>query len=77
MGRIHCIALTVALVAPIATPVLAAEPDQPASLITSNEAIRILVQNRLSEKFTAASEKKKDEQGALVEFYAVPDQKPL
>ncbi len=35
------------------------------------------MQNRLSEKFTAASEKKKDEQGALVEFYSVPDQKPL
>ncbi|HMK41854.1 MAG TPA: L,D-transpeptidase family protein [Methyloceanibacter sp.] len=77
MGRIHRIALTVALLAASATPVLAAEPDQPTSLITSNEAIRILVQNRLSEKFTAASEKKKDEQGALVEFYAVPDQKPL
>ncbi len=77
MGRIHCIALTMALLAPLATPVLAAEPDQPESLITPNEAIRILVQNRLSEKFTAASEKKKDEQGALVEFYSVPDQKPL
>ena len=77
MGRIHRIALTVALLAASATPVLAAEPDQPTSLITSNEAIRILVQNRLSEKFTAASEKKKNEQGALVEFYAVPDQKPL
>ena len=77
MGRIHRIALTMALLAPLATPVLAAEPDQPESLITSNEAIRILVQNRLSEKFTAASEKKKDEQGALVEFYSVPDQKPL
>jgi murein L,D-transpeptidase YcbB/YkuD len=35
------------------------------------------VQNRLSEKFTATSEKKKIEQGALVEFYSVPDQKPL
>ena len=35
------------------------------------------VQNRLSAKFTATSDRKKDEQGALVEFYSVADQKPL
>ena len=34
------------------------------------------VQDRLSAKFTATSDRKKAEQGALVEFYAVADQKP-
>ena len=65
------------MLAPFGTPVLAAEPDQPETLITASDAIRMAVQNRLSEKFTATSEKKKTEQGALVEFYSVPDQKPL
>jgi leucyl/phenylalanyl-tRNA--protein transferase len=32
------------------------------------------VQDKLSAKFTSASEAKKNEQGALVEYYAVPDQ---
>ena len=32
------------------------------------------VQNRLSAKFTATSDRKKDEQGALVEYYSVADQ---
>jgi murein L,D-transpeptidase YcbB/YkuD len=76
MRRVHRIAL-LALLVPFGAPVLAAEPDQPDALITPGEAIRIAVQNRLSVKFTAATEKKKDEQGALVEFYSVPDQKPL
>ncbi|HLO22498.1 MAG TPA: L,D-transpeptidase family protein [Methyloceanibacter sp.] len=66
-----------ALLAPFSAPALAAEPDQPETLITASDAIRMAVQNRLSEKFTATSEKKKTEQGALVEFYSVPDQKPL
>ena len=77
MRRVHLIALTLALLAPFGAPVLAAEPDQPDTLITASDAIRMAVQNRLSEKFTATSEKKKVEQGALVEFYSVPDQKPL
>lgn len=74
MRRVHLIALTLAL---FGTPVLAAEPDQPETLVTASDAIRMAVQNRLSEKFTATSEKKKVEQGALVEFYSVPDQKQL
>jgi L,D-transpeptidase YcbB len=77
MRRVHLIALTLALLAPFGAPVLAAEPDQPDTLITASDAIRMAAQNRLSEKFTATSEKKKVEQGALVEFYSVPDQKPL
>ena len=77
MKSIVRIALTLALLAPFGAPVFAAEPDQPESLITPAEAIRMAVQNRLSAKFTAASEHKKDEQGALVEFYSVADQKPL
>jgi murein L,D-transpeptidase YcbB/YkuD len=77
MRRVHRIALTLALLAPFSAPALAAEPDQPETLITASDAIRMAVQNRLSEKFTATSEKKKTEQGALVEFYSVPDQKPL
>ena len=77
MRRVHRIALTLALLAPFSAPALAAEPDQPETLITASDAIRMAVQNCLSEKFTATSEKKKTEQGALVEFYSVPDQKPL
>ncbi len=77
MKSIVRIALTLALLASFGAPVFAAEPDQPESLITPAEAVRIAVQNRLSAKFTATSEHKKDEQGALVEFYSVADQKPL
>ena len=77
MKLIVGIALTLALLAPLGAPAIAAEPDQPESLITPAEAIRMAVQNRLSAKFTATSDRKKDEQGALVEFYSVADQKPL
>ena len=77
MKLIVGIALTLALLAPLGAPAFAAEPDQPESLITPAEAIRMAVQNRLSAKFTATSDRKKDEQGALVEFYSVADQKPL
>jgi murein L,D-transpeptidase YcbB/YkuD len=74
MRPIHRIALTVLLAVPLAVPALAAEPDAPQTLITRTEAIRIAVQTRLSAKFTTATEVKKSEQGALVEYYAVPDQ---
>jgi L,D-transpeptidase YcbB len=77
MRRVHLFALILALAAPFGTPAFSAEPDQPETLITASEAIRIAVQNRLSEKFSATTDKKKTEQGALVEFYSVPDQKPL
>jgi len=58
------------IIAAFSLPGFAAEPDGPASLITQTEAVRIAVQNRLSPKSTA----RKAEQGALVEYYSVPDQ---
>jgi murein L,D-transpeptidase YcbB/YkuD len=77
MRPIFRVALTLLLAAPLSVPAFAAEPDAPQALITPSEAIRIAVQNRLSAKFTATTDHKKDEQGALVEYYAVPDQHPL
>ncbi|HEY6920179.1 MAG TPA: hypothetical protein VI390_01050, partial [Methyloceanibacter sp.] len=75
MMRAACrVALILALTAPLHAPALAAEPDVPAALISPTEAIRIAVQNRLSEKFTTASGVKKSEQGALVEYYSQPGQ---
>ncbi|MGH7185231.1 MAG: hypothetical protein ACREIB_02995, partial [Pseudomonadota bacterium] len=65
------------LAAPLSVPALAAEPDAPQALLTRTEAIRIAVQTRLSAKFTTTTEAKKSEQGALVEYYAVPDQRLL
>ncbi len=77
MRPVYRIALTLLLAAPLGVPALAAEPDAPQSLITRTEAIRIAVQNRLSAKFTTTTDAKKSEQGALVEYYAVPDQRLL
>ncbi len=77
MRRVCLLALVLALTAPLGTAGFAAEPEQPETLITASEAIRIAVQNRLSEKFTTTTDKKKSEQGALVEFYSVPDRTPL
>src|SRR4030081_696825 len=74
MRPICRVALTLLLVAPLAAPAFAAEPDAPDALIGRPEAIRIAVQNRLSAKFTSTTEAKKSEQGALVEYYSVPDQ---
>jgi len=75
MMRAACrVALILALAALLHAPALAAEPDVPAALISPTEAIRIAVQNRLSEKFTATSGAKKSEQGALVEYYSQPGQ---
>jgi murein L,D-transpeptidase YcbB/YkuD len=58
-------------------PAFAVEPEAPNTLVTRSEAIRIAVQTRLAAKFTETSKHKTDEQGALVEYYAVPDQKLL
>ena len=74
MRPIYRIALTLALVAPLSGPALAVEPDAPGALITPSEAIRIAVQTCLSAKFTAATDARKSEQGALVEYYSVPEQ---
>jgi murein L,D-transpeptidase YcbB/YkuD len=77
MRPICRLALALLLATPLSVPALAAEPDAPQALITPTAAIRIAVQNRLSAKFTATTDHKKDEQGALVEYYAVPDQRLL
>ncbi len=77
MRPIHSFALVLFLAAPLSAPAFAAEPDAPQALITRAEAIRMAVQNRLSAKFSATSEHKKDETGALVEYYSTPDQKLL
>src|SRR5665811_2230436 len=70
MRPIYGIALTLCLAAPLSAPVSAAEPEAPETLIARDEAIRIAVQTRLSETFSATSEQKKDEKGALVEYYS-------
>ena len=77
MRAIFRIALALLLTASASLPALAVEPDAPQALITRAEAIRIAVQANLSAKFTTATQAKKSEQGALVEYYAVPDQRTL
>jgi murein L,D-transpeptidase YcbB/YkuD len=77
MRSIYCIALTLFLAAPLGAPAFAAEPDAPGALISRTEAVRLAVQTQLSGKFTTTTEHKKDEKGALVEYYAVPDKKLL
>ncbi len=72
-----CIAFAMVLAAPVTLPAYAAEPDAPAALIGNSETIRIAIQERLSETFTAKSEARKDEQGALVEYYAAPENRLL
>ena len=77
MRAIFRIALALLLAASASLPALAVEPDAPQALITRAEAIRIAVQANLSAKFTTTTQAKKSEQGALVEYYAVPDQRML
>ncbi|HEV3242651.1 MAG TPA: peptidoglycan-binding protein, partial [Methyloceanibacter sp.] len=55
----------------------AAEPESPDALIGQSDAIRAAIQDRLSAKFTTASEARKSEQGALVEYYSVADNRLL
>ena len=52
-----------------------AEPNAPTTLITRTEPIRIAIQNHLSTPLTA-SERRKREQGTIVEYYSFPT-KPL
>ena len=54
----------------LAGPAFGAEPDAPERLITRADAVRILVQDRLSETFHNKTEYEKSEHGALVEYYA-------
>ncbi|MGB6441203.1 MAG: L,D-transpeptidase family protein [Methyloceanibacter sp.] len=55
----------------------AAEPESPDALIGQSDAIRAAIQEHLSAKFTTASEARKSEQGALVEYYSVADNRLL
>jgi murein L,D-transpeptidase YcbB/YkuD len=77
MRGVFRVVLALVLAAGWAAPVLAAEPDAPQALVSRAEAIRIAVQTRLSAKFTTTTDARKSEQGALVEYYAVPDQRLL
>jgi L,D-transpeptidase YcbB len=77
MKAVVTVAIALLLASSASLPVLAAEPDAPQALITRAEAIRIAVQANLSAKFTTATQAKKAGQGALVEYYAVPDQPTL
>ena len=77
MRPICRIALALFLAAPLSVPALAVEPEAPQALITRSEAIRIAIQTKLSAKFTTTTDAKKSEQGALVEYYAVADQRLL
>ena len=67
------IAFGLIIAASFGLPGFAAEPDGPAPLITQTEAVRIAIQGQLSPKSSA----RKAEQGALVEYYSVPDQRLL
>ena len=49
---------------------------RPDALIGRTDAIRVAVQEQLSAKFTNASEARKTEQGALVEYYSVAENQP-
>ena len=55
------------------SPASVAENDAPATQITRTEAIRVAIRDRLS-RLTSASEPRKREQDALVEYYSVPTQ---
>jgi murein L,D-transpeptidase YcbB/YkuD len=77
MRPISRIAFALAVAAPLALPVHAAEPDSPNALIGRAEAVRAAIQQQLSATFTNATEARKSEQGALVEFYSVAENRLL
>ena len=77
MRSISCIAFALFLGASSPLTAYAAEPESPDALIGQSDAIRAAIQERLSAKFTTASEARKSEQGALVEYYSVADNRLL
>jgi L,D-transpeptidase YcbB len=77
MRPICRIAFALFLTAPLALPAFAAEPESPSALIGHDEAVRAVIQEQLSAKFTNASEARKTEQGALVEYYSVAENRLL
>ena len=72
MRLFSCIAFALFLAAPPLTA-YAAEPESPDALIGQTDAVRASIQERLSAKFTNASEARKSEQGALVEYYSIAE----
>jgi murein L,D-transpeptidase YcbB/YkuD len=77
MRPFSCIALALFLAAPLALPAYAAEPESPNALVGRTEAVRAAVQDQLSAKLTDTSEARKSEQGALVEYYSLPENRLL
>ena len=77
MRPFSCIALALFLAAPLTLAAYAAEPESPDALVGPPEAVRAAIQDRLSAKFTNASEARKSEQGALVEYYSVAENRLL
>ena len=77
MRPICRIAFALFLTAPLALPVFAAKPESPDALIGRTDAVRAAIQEQLSAKFTNASEARKTEQGALVEYYSVAENRLL
>src|SRR5262249_24860697 len=76
MRLMSCIAFALFLGAS-SLAAFAAEPDSLEAVVGQSDAIRAAVQDRLSAKFTDASESLKSEQGALVEYYSVADNRLL
>jgi murein L,D-transpeptidase YcbB/YkuD len=77
MKSVSCFAFAALIAASAPLPAWCAEPDAPATLIAPADAIRIAVQERLAAKFTGASQARIEHQGALVEYYAVPENRLL
>ena len=75
MRLFSCIAFALFLAAPLTA--YAAEPESPDALIGQTDAVRAAIQERLSAKFTNASEARKSEQGALVEYYSIAENRLL
>jgi L,D-transpeptidase YcbB len=75
MRLFSCIAFALFLAAPLTA--YAAEPESPDALIGQIDAVRAAIQERLSAKFTNASEARKSEQGALVEYYSIAENRLL
>ena len=76
MRLMSCIAFALFLGAS-SLAAFAAEPDSLDALVGQSDAIRAAIQDRLSAKFTDASGARKSEQGALVEYYSVADNRLL
>src|SRR5262245_39600379 len=72
-----CAALVLLLAAVARGPASAPEPGVAEGPLTRAEAIRIAIQEQLAATFTKPTKTKLSEQGALVEFYAAPEQHPL